>query len=832
MSMIKSIFLSACLLIFVNQTFAQSTDSLQIMNGRLDDGYTFLSENQFEKASRIGLQVLQFGRKTNNPQLYAQSCLLLTELSLRSGNFNEGIKFASRGMESVKEVDEYLWCSIGVAMVDLYLSYGVPERAIGLSQRIYDKKKLTKSQEFRLLNIWARSLHALNQDKQSEELLNRFFESRQADFYKNPNPYLDLFELWVDAMSMNFKSKDAYLQTINLLSLIERTASKEKLFVLNNKAGELCIHLKDYNKAISFFNEALALNDNQWKHQENYVMLNLARAYYLSGNYDRAFDVAEQLYIVAEKNNFMFQKAITAAFLARLRVASNSISTAVEWANVAYRLSEEMDDKLLQHQVALLLSELFELNNEFDRSSKFKLKASQIQEKILLDEQNNKLKRANLNIDIANAEFEAIMELQNFEKQRLILNDKLKKIQFETERQEEKYLYDLRIANEGIEKERAFNRIQKLEAEKLNEVQRYQISELENKRKSNLLSIAELKNQKQDIENKNLNLKLKNDKLAAQDELNKKEIEFRKKQSLFGILFTGIVLLILIIIVFFFRKTRSQNKIIEKNNQEIQQINTELGEKNNEIVSGIQYASKFQEMVYPKEADLSLYFNDGFIIHRPLEMVSGDLPFIFKIQDQVFVAAVDCIGHGVSASMLSIMTYFGLTDIIRNNPDENCAEILRLLHRRLVLSLSQSETRNYIVSVDLSLLKYDIASRKLQFSGANLPMLTLINGDVQMFKGAHISIGENVKEDRLNFINYDLQCQTGDELYLFSDGLYHQFGGLDGKQKLSKKRIVQKLNEIQGSAFENRKSEMNQLFDDWKGECGQTDDLVILGIKV
>jgi serine phosphatase RsbU (regulator of sigma subunit) len=832
MSMVRSIFLFACLLIFANQTSAQNTDSLQIMNGRLDDGYTFLSENQFEKASRIGLQVLQFGRKTNNPQLYAQSCLLLTELSLRSGNWNEGVKFASRGMESVKEVDEYLWCSIGVVMVDLYLSYGVPERAIGLSQRIYDKKKLTKSQEFRLLNLWVRSLHALNQNKESEELLNRFFESRQADFYKNPNPYLDLFELWVDAMSLNFKSKNAYLQTINLLSLIERTASKEKLFELNNKAGELCINLKDYNKAISFFNEALALNDNQWKHQENYVMLNLARAYYLSGNYDRSFDIAEQLFTVADKNNFVFQKAITAAFIARLRVAGNAVSSAVEWANVAYRLSEEMDDKLLQHQVALLLSELFELNNEFDRSRKFKRKADQLQERMLLDDQNNKLRLANLNIDIANIEFEAIMELQNFEKQRLLLNEKLKKIQFETERQEEKYLYDLRIANEGIEKERAFNRIQKLEAEKQNEVQRYQISELENKRKSNLLSISELKNQKQDIENKNLNLKLRNDKLAAQDELNKKEIEFRKKQSLLGILFTAVVLLILLIIVFFYRKTRSQNKIIEKNSQEIQLINRELGEKNNEIISGIQYASKFQEMVYPKEADLSVFFEDGFVIHRPLEMVSGDLPFIFKIQNHVFVAAVDCIGHGVSASMLSIMTYFGLTDIIRNNPEENCSEILRLLHRRLVMSLSQFETRSYIVSVDLSLMKYDLSSKKLQFSGANLPMIILSNGQVQMYKGAHISIGENVREDRLNFVNHDVQCQIGDELYLFSDGLFHQFGGEEGKQKLSKKRIIKMLAEIQATSFNDRKLQMNRFFDDWKGECPQTDDLVILGVKV
>jgi serine phosphatase RsbU (regulator of sigma subunit) len=802
------------------------------MNNRLDDGYILLSENQFEKTSRIGLQVMQFGRRTNNSQLYAQACLLLTELSLRSGNWSEGVKFASRGMESVKDVDDYLWCSIGVSMVDLYLSFGVAEKAIALSQKVYDKKKLTKSQEFRLLHVWVKALNQVNKTQQSEELLNRFFESRQADFYKNPSPYLDLFELWVDAKSINLKSKEAYLQTINLLSLIETSASKDKLFVLNNKAGELCIQLKDYNKAISFFNEALILDNNKWKRHENYVMLNLARAYYLSGNYDRSFDVAEQLYTVADKNDFVFQKAITAAFIARLRVAGNAVSSAVEWANIAYRLSEEIEDKLLQHQIALLLSELFELNNEFDRSRKFKRKAEQLQERMLVDDQNNKLRLANLNIDIANIEFEAIMELQNFEKQRLLLNEKLKKIQFETERQEEKYLYDLRIANEGIEKERAFNRIQKLEAEKQNEVQRYQISELENKRKSSLLSIAELKNQKQDIENKNLNLKLKNDRLAAQDELNKKEIEFRKKQSSLGILFTAVVLLVLLIIVFFYRKTRSQNKIIEKNSQEIQLINRELEEKNNEIISGIQYASKFQEMVYPKEAELSVFFEAGFVIHRPLEMVSGDLPFIFKLQNHVFVAAVDCIGHGVSASMLSIMTYFGLTDIIRNNPEENCSEILRLLHRRLVMSLSQFDTRSYIVSVDLSLMKYDLSSKKLQFSGANLPLIIVSNGQVQMYKGTHISIGENVKEDRLNFVNHDVQCQIGDELYLFSDGLFHQFGGEEGKQKLSKKRIVKMLDEIQATSFSDRKLQMNRFFDDWKGECPQTDDLVILGIKI
>lgn len=810
----------------------QVQDSLKWMNEKLDIGFEKLANGDLDNASQSGLLVLQFGRKTNNSQLYAQSCLLLAEISLRTQNWNDGVKFASRAMESVKDFDAFLWCNAGVTLVDIYYNYGVAEKAVGLSKKVYDSGKLIKEQELRLMRTWSLSLFSLDKSQTVEQLLDKYFQLKQADFLKNPIPYLDLFELWLDAKSKNSKFNEAYLQLINLLSIVDRTASPEKHLMLLNKAGELCIHLKDYNKAISFFNEANQINEKKWPNQENYILLNLARAYYWSSNYTRSYDYAERSFNNAEKNGHLFQKAITAAFIARLKVSTHSFSSAVEWANIAFRLAEDLGDLPLQYQIAILLSDLFSLNNEFDRSTKFKAKASQIEEKILLHEQSEKLKKADLNIEISNTEFESIMELQNFERQRLILNEKLRKIQVESERQQEKYRFDLELANQGIEKERALNRVQKLEAEQLSQSQRYQISELENKRKSSLLSISELKIQKQDIENKNLNLRLRNDNLAAQDEINKKELEIRRRQSIFGILFTGVMLFVLFVIVFFFRKTRNQNKIIEQNNREIQAINQELGEKNNEIVSGIEYASKFQEMVYPKESDLKEIFQDGFIIHRPLEMVSGDLPFIFCIDGKVFVAAVDCIGHGVSASMLSIMTYFGLTDIIRSNPKSDCASILRMLHHRLVLRLSQSENRNYIVSVDLSIVRIDQKSKELQFSGANLPALLARQGTVEMLKGVHISIGENLHEDKLKFINHEVQCEPGDEIYLFSDGLYHQFGGLEGKQKLSKKRIMESLKCFQQINFDQRKSQLNTLFDEWRGESVQTDDLVVLGIKI
>jgi serine phosphatase RsbU (regulator of sigma subunit) len=89
-----------------------------------------------------------------------------------------------------------------------------------------------------------------------------------------------------------------------------------------------------------------------------------------------------------------------------------------------------------------------------------------------------------------------------------------------------------------------------------------------------------------------------------------------------------------------------------------------------------------------------------------------------------------------------------------------------------------------------------------------------------------------VSDDRLEFNNFDYQCLVGDELYLFSDGLFHQFGGLEGKQKLSKKRIMKRLEEVHQTSFAERKAQLNKLFDDWKGESPQTDDLVILGMKV
>ena len=206
--------------------------------------------------------------------------------------------------------------------------------------------------------------------------------------------------------------------------------------------------------------------------------------------------------------------------------------------------------------------------------------------------------------------------------------------------------------------------------------------------------------------------------------------------------------------------------------------------------------------------------------------------YALKMEGYTYIAAVDCIGHGVSASMLSIMTYFNLNDIIKSGEFKNCADILQALHQRLLNRKEQDDFKSIIVSVDLALIRIPHFENKVQFAGANLPLVIKRSDEVEMIKGSPFSIGESHSRKVLQFENHDLNLNSGDELYLFSDGFFHQFGGVDARQKLSKKRTIDFIRSLDQNSFNNRKSQVATFFDDWRMQSPQTDDMVFIGLKI
>ncbi|MDP1746612.1 MAG: PAS domain S-box protein, partial [Bacteroidota bacterium] len=72
-----------------------------------------------------------------------------------------------------------------------------------------------------------------------------------------------------------------------------------------------------------------------------------------------------------------------------------------------------------------------------------------------------------------------------------------------------------------------------------------------------------------------------------------------------------------------------------------------LEQQNKDMLDSIQYASRIQEAVLPDINKIKNAFKDAFVLYQPKDVVSGDYYFFYKRNSKVFIAVVDCTGHGV-----------------------------------------------------------------------------------------------------------------------------------------------------------------------------------------
>ncbi len=68
-------------------------------------------------------------------------------------------------------------------------------------------------------------------------------------------------------------------------------------------------------------------------------------------------------------------------------------------------------------------------------------------------------------------------------------------------------------------------------------------------------------------------------------------------------------------------------------------------------------------------------------------------------------------------------------------------------------------------------------------------------------------------------------------LYLFSDGYKDQFGGKDNTKFLNKK-LNKLLLEIHALPMHEQMSILEMTINEWKGTREQTDDILVMGLKL
>ncbi len=266
---------------------------------------------------------------------------------------------------------------------------------------------------------------------------------------------------------------------------------------------------------------------------------------------------------------------------------------------------------------------------------------------------------------------------------------------------------------------------------------------------------------------------------------------------------------------------------------ELKKIEAEVKEKNAKITDSINYAFRLQNAILPSQKIIKEVFPDSFMFYRPRDIVSGDFPWFYEKDDNIYIAAIDCTGHGVPGAMLSLIGYFIMNQIVSQPVVLNPGQILTELHKGVQQTLRQDrEGASARDGMDVALCKINMKDMELEYAGAHRPLYHVRDGELTEYKGTRSAIGGIPKEGKPepNFENHMVKIQKEDAVYFFSDGLPDQFGGPDGRKYFPKR--------IRNHVLENKDMPMAQMYQlfkkdyqEWLGDEIPIDDVLLIGIR-
>ncbi|MBN1949643.1 MAG: SpoIIE family protein phosphatase [Bacteroidales bacterium] len=376
----------------------------------------------------------------------------------------------------------------------------------------------------------------------------------------------------------------------------------------------------------------------------------------------------------------------------------------------------------------------------------------------------------------------------------------------EADQEVKKAHYETAQTNEKYEKTKEENRQQRM------------LIDLKNKQLEDAIKIQQLQE-----------LQLETEKQKRKEEERRRRAEERTSNYLR----IGLIILFVFVMALTFLLLK-----IRRANKQINQQRLSLEKQNKEIKASIRYAQTIQQAMLPPHAQLEKYF-ESFIIYKPKDIVSGDFYWIHsqleKDKEVVYLAVVDCTGHGVPGAFMSMIGNRLLNEIVSKRKVESPAEILKILNDMVRTALRQEETDNND-GMDLALCRFELSNkgkRTMTFAGAKRPVYIIDNENNKLVThaGDRKSIGGySLSRREVHFTDHQQEIKTGDMIYLFSDGIIDQNG--PDRKKFGRLRLEEALVESAKISPIAQKKLIEQRLDEYQQQEDQRDDISLVGLKV
>ncbi len=284
-----------------------------------------------------------------------------------------------------------------------------------------------------------------------------------------------------------------------------------------------------------------------------------------------------------------------------------------------------------------------------------------------------------------------------------------------------------------------------------------------------------------------------------------------------------------------------QKEEIEAQRDQLQDINRKIERQNENIRASISYGLTIQQAILPDLKEIERMF-ESFVLYYPKDIVSGDFYWFSNLgrnragDETIFIAAIDCTGHGVPGAFLSMIGSRMLSAIVNESKVRETDTILELMDKRLRHALNQPKSENED-GMDICLCKIirkDERKQKdppiyLSFSGAKRSLflkrgdneVEIVKGDRRTTGGSHFNPNP--------FSKHELLLKKGDRIYLTTDGLMDQHS--PSREKFRTKRFVEFLNQNGNLPMNEQLARLEEELQAYRSNENQTDDITVMGLK-
>ena len=273
-----------------------------------------------------------------------------------------------------------------------------------------------------------------------------------------------------------------------------------------------------------------------------------------------------------------------------------------------------------------------------------------------------------------------------------------------------------------------------------------------------------------------------------------------------------------------------ERKLVIRTREVIEQ-KSKVESINKDITDSINYAKRIQDALLPSISGFQEMFTEAFVIYSPRDIVSGDFFWTSKEGNKILLGCGDCTGHGVPGAFMSLLGQQTLRELFGIKKLRKPHKILKELNLEIqtLMNIEHSEEYKPSDGMDIIIGEFDFTEMTLNWSSALRPLVMYRNGERQYHRGSRHSIGSAPND--AEFEENQIKIEKGDIFYFFSDGFPDQFGGERGK-KLKTSGMFKIMDEAKNMSMPDQKEFIKKSVNDWMKNSDQTDDIIIIGIKV